>query len=87
VKCPPLSLLKRNSDHSVNIPCKRFYKDVAYALNQGDPIPESTYRAGEVTSGREGVTEVIYLGGALHLIAIILNGYDVSIPGHEEDFD
>jgi 4-carboxymuconolactone decarboxylase len=58
--------------------------DVAYALNQGGPIAESTYRAGEATFGREGMAEIIFLIGTFHLIAIILNGYDVSVPGREE---
>lgn len=57
--------------------------DVAYALNQGDPIPETTYRMGEATFGREGMAEV----GTFHLVAVILNGYDVSVPGREEGLD
>jgi 4-carboxymuconolactone decarboxylase len=58
--------------------------DVAYALNQCGPIAESTYRAGEALFGREGMAEIIYLVGTFHLIATILNGYDVSVPCHEE---
>ncbi len=58
--------------------------DVAYVLNQGGAIAESTYRAGEVAFGREGVAEIIFLVGTLHLIAVILNGYDVPVPGREE---
>lgn len=61
--------------------------DVAYALNQGGPIAESTYRAGEALLGRAGMAEIIYLVGTFHLIAIILNGYDVSVPGREEGLD
>ncbi len=58
--------------------------DVAYALNQGGPITESVYRAGDAAFGRDGMAEIIYLIGTFHLVAIILNGYDVSIPGREE---
>jgi 4-carboxymuconolactone decarboxylase len=61
--------------------------DVAYALNQSGPIAESTYRAGEAVFGREGMAEIIYLVGTFHLIAVILNGYDVSVPGSEEGLD
>lgn len=61
--------------------------DVAYALNQHAPIPESVYRLGENTFGREGMAEIIYLVGTFYLIAIILNGYDVSVPGREEGLD
>ena len=58
--------------------------DVAYALNEGGPIAESTYRAGEAAFGRDGMAEIIFLVGTFHLIAVILNGYDVSVPGREE---
>src|SRR5271165_340931 len=61
--------------------------DIAYALNQTGPIAESTYRAGEEVFGREGMAEIIYLVGTFHLIAIILNGYDVSVPGRGEGLD
>jgi hypothetical protein len=61
--------------------------DVAYALNQSGPIAESTYRAGEAAFGRECMAEIIYLVGTFHLIAIILNGYDVSVPDREEGLD
>lgn len=61
--------------------------DVAYALNQGGPIPETTYRMGEATFGREGMAEIIFLVGTFHLVAVILNGYDVSVPGREEGLD
>jgi len=61
--------------------------DVAYALNQGGPIAESIYQVGEATFGREGMAEIIYLVGTFHLVAIILNGYDVSVPGREEGLD
>jgi 4-carboxymuconolactone decarboxylase len=62
-------------------------ESVAYALNQSGPIAESTYRAGEAVFGREGMAEIIYLVGTFQLIAIILNGYDVSVPGREEGLD
>ena len=58
--------------------------DAAYALNQSGPIAESTYRAGEAMFGWEGMAEIIYLVGTFHLIAIMLNGYDVSVPGRGE---
>ena len=61
--------------------------DVAAALNQSGPIAESTYRAGEAAFGREGMAEIIFLVGTFHLIAVILNGYDVSVPGREEGLD
>lgn len=58
--------------------------DVANALNQGGPIAEPTYPAGEAAFGRDGMAEIIFLVGTFHLIAVILNGYDVLVPGREE---
>jgi hypothetical protein len=30
------------------------------------------------------MAEIIYLVGCLHLVGVILNGYDVSVPGRED---
>jgi hypothetical protein len=34
---------------------------------------------------QQGMAEIIYLVGCLHLVGVILNGYDVSVPGREDD--
>jgi alkylhydroperoxidase family enzyme len=58
--------------------------DVAAALNRGAPLPETIYEAGVEAFGKQGMAEIIYLVGCFHLIAIILNGYDVSVPDRED---
>ena len=58
--------------------------DIAAALNRGARLPETTYQAGIDAFGEHGVAEIIYLVGCFHLIGIILNGYDVSVPGRED---
>ncbi|MGH9355776.1 MAG: carboxymuconolactone decarboxylase family protein [Terriglobia bacterium] len=58
--------------------------DVAAALNRGAPLPETLYQAGIDAFGEQGMGEIIYLVGCFHLIGIILNGYDVSVPGRED---
>ena len=58
--------------------------DVAAALNRGAPLPETIYQAGIDAFGEQGMAEIIYLVGCFHLIGIILNGYDVSVPGRED---
>jgi 4-carboxymuconolactone decarboxylase len=58
--------------------------DVAAALNRGAPLPEIIYQAGVDAFGEQGMAEIIYLVGCFHLIGIILNGYDVSVPDRED---
>jgi 4-carboxymuconolactone decarboxylase len=43
------------------------------------------YISGEIGAfGEQGMSEIIYLVGCFHLIGIILNGYDASVPGRED---
>jgi 4-carboxymuconolactone decarboxylase len=58
--------------------------DVAAALNRGARLPESLYDAGVETFGKEGMAEIIFLVGCFHLVAIILNGYDVPVPATDD---
>ena|SRR5271170_4293929 len=55
--------------------------DVAAALNRGAPLPETIYQAGVDAFGKRGMAEIIYLVACFHMVGIILNGYDVSVPG------
>ena len=57
--------------------------DVAAALNRGGPLAETIYQAGLDTFGKQGMAEIIYLVGCFHLVGVILNGYDVPVPGRE----
>jgi hypothetical protein len=58
--------------------------DVAAALNRSGPLPETIYEAGIDAFGTQGMAEIIYLVGCFHLVGVILNGYDVSVPGRED---
>ncbi len=58
--------------------------DVAAASNRDAPLPGTIYQAGKDLFGERGLAEIIYLVGCFHLIGIILNGYDVSVPGRED---
>ena len=58
--------------------------DVAAALNRGGPLAETIYQAGVDAFGKQGMAEIIYLVGCFHLVGIILNGYDVPVPGSED---
>jgi 4-carboxymuconolactone decarboxylase len=57
--------------------------DVAAALNRGAPVPETIYQAGGDAFGEHGMAEIIFLVACFHMVAIILNGYDVSVPGED----
>jgi hypothetical protein len=58
--------------------------DVASVLARGRQLPESTYQAAVQAFGETGVAELIYLVGAYCLVSVILNAYDISVPGREE---
>ena len=58
--------------------------DVAATLAGGRQLPQSTYDRAVAAFGAEGTAELIYLVGGYCLIAVLLNGYDVSVPGREE---
>jgi len=57
--------------------------DVAAALNRNAPLSETIYQAGVEAFGKRGMAELIYLVGCFHLVAVILNGYDVSVPDRD----
>lgn len=58
--------------------------DVAVALARGQQLPESTYRRAVKAFGEDGTAELIYLVAGYGLISMLLNAYDVSVPGREE---
>ena len=59
--------------------------DTASALGRGGQLPEATYRAALKCFGDAGVAELVHLIGAYCLVSVLLNAYDVSVPGREED--
>ncbi|USI73919.1 carboxymuconolactone decarboxylase family protein [Sphingomonas morindae] len=58
--------------------------DVAVALTAGKQLPESTYQRAVQVFGDEQTAELIYLVGGYALISMLLNAYDVSVPGQED---
>lgn len=55
--------------------------DVAACLARGAQLPEATYKAACEVFGEQGVGELVYLVGAYCLVSVLLNAYDVSVPG------
>jgi 4-carboxymuconolactone decarboxylase len=58
--------------------------DVASKLTRGGQLPEDAYQAALRAFGAQGTAQLIYLIGGYCLISVILNAYDVSVPGSEE---
>ncbi len=58
--------------------------DLAAALTRGGPLPEATYQAAIEAFGDQGTAEFVYLIGGYCLVSVMLNAYDVSVPGREE---
>ncbi len=59
--------------------------DVAMALSRGAQVPESTYQAASTAFGKDGTAELIYLVGFYCMISVLLNGFDVPVPGRDSD--
>jgi len=58
--------------------------DVASVLGRGGQLPESTYRDALRLFGEQGTAELTYLIGGYCLVSVLLNAYDISVPGREE---
>ena len=58
--------------------------DVAAVLAGGRNLPESTYQRALRAFGEEQMAELVYLVGGYCLVSVLLNAYDMSVPGSEE---
>lgn len=58
--------------------------DAAAALARGGALPKATYRAALHAFGRDATTELIYLIGCYSLVSVLLNTFDVDVPGADE---
>ncbi len=59
--------------------------DVAAALTRGaGPLPGATYRRAVEVFGEQQTAELVYLVGGYCLVSVLLNAYDMSVPGAEE---
>jgi len=54
--------------------------NIAYALVTGHIVPDSTYKHAVQVLGQDGVAELFFLISGYCLIAMILNGFDMSAP-------
>ena len=57
--------------------------DVAKALIGGGQLAESAYEQALSAFGRQGTAELIYLIGTYCLVSVLLNGYDIPVPGRD----
>jgi 4-carboxymuconolactone decarboxylase len=57
--------------------------DVARALTSGRTLPASTYDRAIELLGQDGVGELVFLIGSYCLIAMVLNCFDVPVPGQD----
>ncbi|MGB0123980.1 MAG: hypothetical protein WA419_01275 [Silvibacterium sp.] len=58
--------------------------DIASKLARGGQLPEATYQAALSAFGNQGTAELVYLIEGYCLTSVVLNAYDVSVPGSEE---
>ncbi|MFC0406955.1 carboxymuconolactone decarboxylase family protein [Roseomonas elaeocarpi] len=58
--------------------------DLASVLTGGGQLPEATFRAAVAAFGERGVAEIVFLIGSYCMVSVMLNAYDVSVPGREE---
>ena len=58
--------------------------DASSVLMRGAQLPESTYQSALEAFGEAGVAELLFLTGFYCLISVLLNGYDVAVPGRAE---
>lgn len=57
--------------------------EVARVLTRGHILPASTYARAIELLGRDGIGELAFLVGGYGLIAMVLNAFDVPVPGAE----
>lgn len=57
--------------------------EVARVLAKGHLLPASTYARALDVLGRDGMGELVFLIGGYALIAVLLNAFDVPVPGSD----
>lgn len=58
--------------------------DVASVLSRGRLLPETTYQASLQAFGETATVELICLTGLYCIVSVLLNGYEISVPGRKE---
>ena len=61
--------------------------DTVAVLNHGSQVPKSTYDRAVKAFGEDGVAELVYLVGCYSTICLLLNAFDVSLPGTEMGYE
>jgi 4-carboxymuconolactone decarboxylase len=54
--------------------------DIAKALTRGGILPDALYKRAIDVLGQQGTSELINLVALYHLVAVILNGFNVAVP-------
>jgi 4-carboxymuconolactone decarboxylase len=57
--------------------------DLAKALNRGGSLSESMFELGRDTFGERGLAEIVFLVGCFCMVSVVLNAYDVAVPGRD----
>jgi 4-carboxymuconolactone decarboxylase len=55
--------------------------DLAAALNGGTPLSGRIFRAARELFGERGLAEIVFLAGCSCMVSVLLNAYDVTVPG------
>ncbi|MBB5447791.1 MULTISPECIES: carboxymuconolactone decarboxylase family protein [unclassified Paraburkholderia] len=58
--------------------------DVAASLMAGGPLPGNIYKAAVLAFGTDGAAELIFLIANYSLVSVLLNAYDIPVPGSGE---
>ena len=59
--------------------------DVAAVLGEGRALPDTTYERAVGAFGEEGTAELVFLIGSYQFISVLLNAFDVPVPGSGDD--
>ena len=59
--------------------------DVATVLVGGGQLAESAFQQALTAFGQKGTAELIYLIGTYCLVSVLLNGYDIPVPGRDTE--
>jgi hypothetical protein len=58
--------------------------DLATALNRGTTLPEGILKAGLDAFVEPGLAEIVFLVGCFCRVSVVLNAYDVVVPGRDD---
>ena len=59
--------------------------DLAAALTRGGPVPRTTWQVAVDAFGDEGAAELVYLVGTYCFVSVLLNGFDMTVPGSDTE--